>query len=530
MSDWQRLRFDENKAESEESFLLRQQGFVETRSYGDYSGDNSRIVVARKGCGKTASLMALGNRSRQRNLLVHEIALTDFSPKLFFSCVDEIMRQIPLEQSMLIRNIWRYTIGTGLMYEIRQHAMFRGTLSRGEVRQPFETICEFLEAAGFGPTHKGCPKIIECVEAQATRVADYLKKHKRSEAVDGFPTDDHYHAAEHALRQILTYIGGALVLIDDLDSWIEESNYKRMLPFVEGLVRAFGELQDRHLKDSKLRIKLFVPEDLFRKWDFRHMDKEVRYVLIRWDGTSLKEMIARRVAAGLNVRPSTSTSREWINAVLSRVFQGWPNQANGFITDYWGALRDPLNYMLLHTQYRPRDMIIIMNSILRAAQAATPEAPHITPAHVERGVALACEDQVQRIFQEYRQRMPELEGLVRAFTRKQAAIEYARFEAEIQTYAGESSTEMSKTRQAVRDLYEVGFIGKFVNPNEGSPGPKPLSTNDVKNYVQYSFAVPSTEFHPEDVVLIHPSFWNTLQLRCPVNFVRGVIEPPGNGD
>jgi hypothetical protein len=527
------LDFGEVAAErpSEYDFLFKRHGFVETRPFRRLNSEHFRFAIARKGAGKTATAAAIAKRAHDQNELICDFSLTTFEPSTFFGLVDAIKTKLTVtSDARLCRNLWRFAIGISMMAQLRDSGTINSRLRADpELRPSLAHVLEYLEQNGFVGEERRDRSLEKCAEHALRRIDAFLKNQLATDAAEYFPTDDSYRKAEEQLKKLLPAATGTLIVIDDFDRWIEASTYGRMAPLIEGLLQAAGELED-YFAAARFRLRAFIPEDLFEKVKFRHQDKETHSLYLRWDTSALKEMLARRVATQLNIRISGNTlgglSQDQINHVFSRVFANWTPQRPHYVYDYWGQQHDAVAYLIMHTLHRPRDLYVIVNHMRELALSEDRNAVEFTDHHILTAVPRACEQLAEVILLEYNDRMPLLRDMVYQFQSGPSVRGYVSVTTAISKVIGSSSA--GEVQSWLKDLYEVGFIGRIVKAPTPAAQPRPvqLHQGDERLFAEFSFARAVPRFSSGDRYLIHPVFWSALDIELSQDVgIRGFTEP-----
>lgn len=352
------VRFDVTSAEDakEKNFLLERQGFVESQHFRNVLNGDYRFIVGRKGGGKTAMFFQTGLKASRSGRIVIEMSLTECPPKQFFQQIDKLLERAP-DEAMLLRNMWRYTIGISIMHRLRTDQYLSARLPRDpSLRSHHNTICSYLESIDFrrgGIEHE--PNIWTVADLLVSRQADvFFEKHLPSEAGKYFPTSAAYVQAEAAMCELLRMRGddhkGAMILVDDLDKWIEETNYPRMTPFLRGLLEAATDCESISMARGDVRIQTYIPEDLFAKVTYRHEDKLSHIYHLRYHTLALRQMLARRILSqsANNTSLVGSMSDEASLAAIQKIFVLQDGRLPP-IAHRWNIGRDAFQYIVSHT-------------------------------------------------------------------------------------------------------------------------------------------------------------------------------------
>ncbi|GJM26021.1 MAG: hypothetical protein DHS20C16_24360 [Phycisphaerae bacterium] len=519
-----KLDFATVDASQETDFLFAKGGFVETPSFTQLLNSNSQLVVGRKGSGKTAHRLAISRFASRQPPIKLEITLDDFATGVFFEYIRQIQQVVLISNIPLIRNLWRHFIVVRLMHATVNNSRILELARADGLSNEVTSIEAYLDNA-FGTARKiEKLSLLDIARVQVDNAASLQSRQEAEGTVTtSFPIDSEFLAAEATLRIVLKAAGGALVVIDDLDSCLGDFTFDEFQCVIEGLVHALPELSRDHYQQSNVQVKAFIPEDVYRTITFRHLDKMAHSVMwLNWTASNLTELIARRIATNLKLIPK-EFGPETIRQMLGKLFPGWPQSFQ--VTDYWGVQRNPVEYVLMHTHYRPRDVLSLVNHIIRAARERE-GSDQLQPEDVTRGVQMGTVDHVNNLVREYGGRIPHLKEVLNSLQGKQAILRYGVFCKILDGMSVEGSfLKAEEVSRLAENLYEIGIFGRLSNRAVTISESTRMGLNEQRRVAIFSFAAPEALLSTNDDVLIHPVFWRYLNMSAPNQLINELVEP-----
>jgi hypothetical protein len=292
------------------------------------------------------------------------------------------------------------------------------------------------------------------------------------------------------VRAMLTATArSGIVLWDGLDEgWVPDQVATAVLG---GLAAAVADLAD-----SKVGIHgvLFIRDNMFRA--LAHFDRDFsRHIegstlRLNWDVPALLHLISNRLREAFDLRDIESDARVW-NRFAGR------------------GLDERLGFerCLRHTLYRPRDVLVLLNSAY--VLAAREGRDRIIDDDIESTSRGISADRLDDLLKEYDTVFPGLTLFVRVFERRPAFNSYSvvvdLLEEAIKNeqYESPASADFAlfgSGREAFLALYSVGVLG----------------LRDVSGG-QYHFChdgAPANLFGIEEqrIVAVHPCYWQALSL------------------
>jgi len=373
--------------------------FVESQAFERVFNGKKRLVLGNRGSGKSAILKMVGQRAKQKKVLVIELSPEDYSY--------EMLSKVMLEED---KGAWAksgaYTVAWRFMIYV---LAFKALTSKGGRFRtgPGLKIYNYLRDNHKNTDTNPMGHLISYVKrlegvklGKLGEVA--LTKSRELESLYRLEEVDHLlpHFDELLSNQEV------YVLIDELDRGWDASEDART--FVAGLVQASNKLNERH---EGLRVYVSLRRELYDNIPELYQDAQKNRDLtetIEWDEDALYKVAARRIKHSA-VSLSTSTDDQAWNFVFSEILQ------------YRGTRS--FNYMIDRTLYRPREIIELCNTVVEKAQAAKWEPPLDYPA-IQEAERIYSGERAKDIASEYRFQFPGLisvfeqfRGMVYAFDR-----------------------------------------------------------------------------------------------------------------
>lgn len=261
------------------------------------------------------------------------------------------------------------------------------------------------------------------------------------------------------------------ILIDRLDEkWVDEE-----IRF--DLIRALVECLKSFNKIRNLKIIVAIREDVLEKVvqetrdvGFQREKYDDYFLRMQWTGTQLNELIRKRINS-LYKRKYTSENVTFHDIFRSKI-----------------ANKDPLDYILERTLYRPRDMISFVNECLKKAQGNT----EVNSKTIRDAEAEYSRIRRQALIQEWQSAFPSLSVILKLLANRKARFKLAELankdfldefalkidhnsisendpiKQAISQYMKNATADciISTTRILVSQLYRIGAIGLKLSSGE----------------------------------------------------------------
>jgi|GEM_PF-324838 len=461
------------RAEADAAMLA--EAFVETADYRAlvHTRDFNH-VVGRRGTGKSALFQKTKDFFREdQNTFLLAFTPKEHETLALQSVLNETRGEYRSGRAIL-RLVWKLDILLSV-FEAAHHYK----LSR---------IPEYSYIQTYKDVHP-----VLAAPAGAQRCAAILRKFTRDA---GSPTEIPAKIAtelraswlEDNVRAMLTATGrSSFVLWDGLDEgWVPDQLATAILGGLAAAVADFA--------DSKIGIHgiLFVRDNMFRALahfdsDFsRHIEGNT--LRLNWDEHSLLHLVTNRLRVAFDLRNVESDVRVW-NRFVGRGLQG----------------QDGFEACLRHTLYRPRDLLVLLNSaFVLAVRQGRSQIIDDDIVSTSRGISV---DRLDDLFKEYDTVLPGLRLFVRVFENKPAFNLYADVLRLIedamnsQPYDSRQAADfalLGSPREVFLALYSVGFLGLKD------------ATGDRYHFSHDGAPANILEIEPQRAVAIHPCYWRAL--------------------
>lgn len=466
------------RAEADHKML--EQAFYETPDYLSLlESDDKVVVVGRRGTGKSALVYRLQRQwaDSKSSLLLsiepeehHMLALAPLIAKTGSKF---------LSVRASCRLIWRY----GLMLEVAQKLGARHKVREAYSRS--ELLAKHIKLWGR-PEQTFFEKLRQLLKRLITSSTE------PDEAIGVLADALELNPLERELRALLST--GAFnfhILVDRLDEGFDPDSSN--VAFVDGAITAAIDISTAF--KGSIKPLIFLRDNIFRA--VAHYDQdftrniEGQFLRLHWDVNNLFYLVCNRLRAAFN-DDTQNNKRLWAR-YTAHDLQG----DEGF------------RQCLRFTLYRPRDILILLNSAFENASKRDLSAAFATISipDLEKSAKTISSNRLDDLRKEYRQIFSSVESATEAFSNRTPEISVADGCELLLDVIGRPTSPAMSTELAIfsqpedllRALYGVGFLGIF----DASSGSYVFSHDGRR---------PETEFNPEQKLLIHPCYWMALNL------------------
>lgn len=427
------LDFGDVAAENEINALKSY--FLPTAQYNDAKRGHARLVVGRKGAGKTAIFYGVRNAywsSRSHIVL-------DLKPEghQFLTLRERLLSSLSQGlQEHVMTAFWNYILLTELASKIvdTDGAVANKNLHRFELYEKLRKIVgtdQQVEQGDFS-------------ERLLTLVERILERKQEIEAIVS-PGEIARLIYEHDIRELqdtlkgyISYKDGIWILIDNLDkSWPVNGACREDILIIRSLMEATRKLQRQLAKNEiECRTVVFIRNDIYEHLLGETPDKgKDTVIVLDWnDEEVFKLLIHRRMMASTR---------------LEQPFEElWPMFFESYIRG-----EHSFSYILRRTMMRPRDLISFLRQCVSVA--INRGNSKVMEADILQAEKQYSEDQLQAVFDELRDINSEFAELPYAFIGSQVAMPRTALEAKIE----EIGVTREKVNQAINILLWFGFFG-----------------------------------------------------------------------
>lgn len=492
--------------------------FVTTRQGRAFTLPDHKILIGRKGSGKSALEMCFGKHYKNNYDYLLSINAEAIRFRKLIDCYRELEDSAGniMELRKGLANIWEYSILVSCMLDVGKDK----TLAKG----PQAIIHNFLRKEGLLKkriydllidTLENVFKLVLGSRGKAT--SDIIR------AIDNFPLDKvNFEDAKNALYEILKDTKGFLVTFDHIDRYfeVEARPYSHehdqvekyaLRNFLTGLVQAIYNISIAKL-GNVIQFKVFLPKDKFESIRFRDLDKIKEFVFeIKWTLQELEEFISRRIAHSLNLR---NKQNQLIFDTQSTWYKVFPRTVtNRSVSN----VQEPIeSYLIRHTHYKPRDLQFYCNRIKNLyLLEGDSKNPVISEDIIRRAMHQATRELVDNFFIEFAYEYPFLKRLLEQFRKSPNVMSYVDdFFPKVKRFHSRSTSHYSPD-ELVDLLYKVGFVGGIVHNANSDRASEFIITRKFKGtyYSNYFYYIdPTFNLRDSDFVAIHPVFNEYLHL------------------
>lgn len=409
--------------------------FIKTLDYGGILEPSCLFISGRKGDGKTAIALMLTDEKDKNGELLYKYSIIlrkyEFYRSIIFdfreySLISVVDPTSPIKDRIDIENyfekLWEYVIYVSAM---------KAVVEKNSDEKLIQ-IRDFLFEKGFlvaidnfvdlfsGIFREDVDKVIRGVDNKSPKATAL-----NQQVIDRFKEESFMSALE-TLRSHLNRENRVLVIIDTLEKYYAKE--EEFCKAVQGMMEAVYEIK---LKDENkwIDIKCFIPDELyenFAEWNFNKAFDATAF--LSWKYTELLYFISRRymvyIERNYDILTATKYKAKWEqvdrhNRASLRSF--WNEFFPIVVKDRFGANEDCFNYILRHTQNKPRQIIHLVNQIINIAERRG-NNPKVSERDVYDGIHKDLNQLVVDNFKPFLDQYQELIGCVKTMFRGKSNI------------------------------------------------------------------------------------------------------------
>lgn len=287
---------------------------------------------------------------------------------------------------------------------------------------------------------------------------------------------------------------GVVVLIDRLDEGYESDTLG--VGIIDGIIYGTDEIR---VAADNVQTIIFLRDNIFRAIQEQDEDFsrniEGGYLRLHWDPQELFYLACKRIrlalsSRGVDVKKLESDAKLW-NSVTAQELHG----------------REGFKHCLQITLYRPRDVIALLNTAFNLAQKQGRQV--LILEDIEAASRFISGVRYDDLTKEYSSVFPGLRELTKAFSQQTPRVNLihardivANFTASVGLVAQtvQHLKVLGSPDEVIKALYGIGFFG-VLDSSTGSF----VFSHDGKR--------PSQLFVETAVLLIHPCYWNALNVQ-----------------
>lgn len=409
----------------------------------------SHIVYGAKGSGKTALRRALTEMEARSFFTTGTINIDHLSIQRLHVELDRLKDTTGDEVMSLARSVWRNVIAISFLEVMRDRVPEKDVFCR--------RVTDVLQDEQF--TDRDTPnRILNQVQrffeklgnltAQGDPKDNGRDTESRRMIVDRFPPSVLMEELLTEAHAIVVASGKAVAIcIDGFDSIVDHSPESRKAVFA-GLIDAIYRLAKDKALSEILCVKAFLPKELTHEarspvWD---ADKFLyNTVTLHWDDVSLKEFIVKRLAPHARSQKKTDFDSIWHEFMPAVV----RNSVHEFD-------ETSFDYILRHTQFRPRQLLFHVQSILDKWDRKPNSPFRVDGSFIPSTVAASNRVLAELAVEQLEYARPGVGSFVRSFGGGTSTISYSECYSKIARMFG---SEPLESRRIFDELFDFGVIG-----------------------------------------------------------------------
>ncbi|WP_047490237.1 P-loop ATPase, Sll1717 family [Terriglobus sp. TAA 43] len=451
--------------------------FLPTAQYNDVKRGHARLVVGRKGAGKTA--IFYGVRSAYWSSTKHIVL--DLKPEghQFLTLREHLLNSLSQGvQEHVLTAFWNYL----LLVELAAKVIETDSRIANKHYERFELYDRLVQILGpeidaeQGDFSERLLLLVERLLARKVEIEGFTGTSEISRLI--YETD--IRGLQETLQAYMKFKDGIFILIDNLDkSWPVNAATDADMMIIRSLMEATRKLQRQLAKnDIDCRAVVFIRNDIYEHLLGQIPDKgKDTAILLDWnDEEAFKLLIHRRMMASTKIEESFEN-------MWSLFFEAYIRGEHSF------------SYILGRTMMRPRDLLSFLRLCINTA--VNRGNTKVNEADILQAEKQYSEDQLQAIFDELRDINSEFADIPYGFIGSSFTFD--------QSCLREKLIEMKvtddKLDEAMNILLWFGFIGIMDRSGE-----------EKYSYMyQYGVKRMLREANDTTQFIIHPAFRSVLQ-------------------
>ena len=487
--------------------------FVENSSLKELLATYRPLISGEKGSGKSAFRRYLVEQHRKADQPVKEISFDDMEFSGIVQNLNYLIEYTTQQPLSILSQYWQFTLFITAMRACMDKQATHLTTE--------ETIIqEYLQDSGFSEmgvvsmmytlTVNAIKKIEHATDPSDKRDFDRLKlptslSPQVYETIKKYPLfDPAFIKAKNAFAKYLDKgTIKPLVTLDDFDNIKAKSSMVRekIQTVFDALISAVYTISTSKSFRNSLLIYCFIPHDRFVAADLRDYDKiDYKHKSIVWDYESIKMLVERRIQVSIGD-----------NVIFDDV---WPKLFPAEIkNECYQFKENSFDYLLRHTQYRPRQLLRTLEALELKARAGQLDADGFSST-----IHSMAKKNVEAFIKEYTIDHPSLKKFCARFKNFPNVVEYSDFRQLVDKAIADYGSYVS-TDEKVDQLYNIGFFGtiKILREHEYREYSKkhyiPPALKDGTKYVcEYYYHKPeesiSNSMKGDELVAVHPMFFD----------------------
>lgn len=409
----------------------------------------SNIVYGSKGVGKTALRRTLTELEKDKFFATCTINIDKLSFQRLHADLDRLGETTGDEVMSLARAMWQNVIAVSFL-----EALHDRVPENTEFREKVTAILHDEQFTGRDVRNRILNQVQRFVERlgrigmEEDPVSEYGTLEVRRMAVDRFPPTVAMEKLLAEAREIVASSGKPVVIcIDGFDSIVDHLPESRKAVFA-GLIDAIYRLSKDQFFSEVLCVKAFLPKELTHEarsvvWDADKFLYNTFY--LHWDDESLREFIFKRLFAHARSGKRADFDTVW-HEFMPTVVRN----------DTHGIDESSFSYILRHTQFRPRQLLFHVQTILDNWDLKPNSPFRVDGSFIPSTIAATNRTLAELAVKQLEYARPGVSSFVRSFGGGTNTITYADCFSKIARMFG---VDPVANREIFDELFDFGVIG-----------------------------------------------------------------------
>lgn len=477
--------------------------YLDSTYFAKQSLDSSvYLIVGRRGSGKTA----LAKFFSFQHSLSRSIEIYIDEPASFHEVMSKIAEQESFNEDLQIPRLvktWEYVVWYAIFHEL-------------ENRDPrIKAACTF-EAGGTGAS-----KLIRHL-LQAL-IEKYIGAKSLSDEIEKIVQSASFCSAQKAVFEIAKR-NPIIIAIDTLEKYKLQD--PRLMTTTAALVE-FSSKFSRKYSPRNIYIKAFMMDEIFPYLREEYISNTLKYVrdeiYLHWKPKDLMRMICWRLFQYLKINhlPRRSTADvDWDNHkdVWEKI---WKPFFGEYLKNGNNIEEETFPYILRHTQLRPRQVIVLCNSIAKEYEGSGKildflprdivigANPIFSSENIVRGIKRVEDSLADEVFSTYSSAYPNAARIADALSGMPPIFEAKELEKRAHRTASEWAEDYSPYRFC-QFVAELGIVGRL---REKCSHFREESTGTEIFEADFEYALKGRLVLADEVCAIHPMFYKKLNIK-----------------
>lgn len=490
-------------------------------------GDRYWIITGEKGSGKTAIRQAIKQKHFEEYFLIVDLDFDKMDYSALFHNLNQLAQVTDLQRLHLITDYWQYALLVQVMsayFEKYPNAL----------EKDLSLVSDYLKSKGLikaGALRTMLNVIAECwsyVEQftdpnAKEKKLPFLPSNLSPEVVE---TVSKYPMFDPNFFEVRKLFGKALeqkqqkvlVILDGFDRF--ENHYENAADInvvFESLVEAVYSLSVDECTNESVKVKSLIPHDRFLNVFLRDTDKfDAVQKSIRWTVPNLEKFLKKRIQRYPKLSAVQDFQHLWREIMPEKM-----------VNPVYGVEEETSDYLMRHTMYRPRQLQIHLEKI-----GSMYPGKNIDPSMIPKAIRQSCRKLTTYYIQEYYIDHPNLEDFIHRFKKKLNVMPYVEFRGIVEASLKAFKVTGISVRKKINMLYTMGFFGviEFLDEHHEKmsdeyhylpPRKAGVSPYRVKFYYKEPQSRISATLEEEDLIAIHPMFFDTANMKPHPEYVIG---------